>query len=106
MNDSKVVSLFDWLDELTSVIQQQKDAPYLESLTISMEALFYGDVHEEINEGVKEKVRESLERMDVTSYSSEQIRKAVQLAVLKGMKKTTQHHHMMTPEAISLFIGY
>ena len=35
MNDSKVVELFDWMDETTSVIQQQIDEPYLESLTVT-----------------------------------------------------------------------
>ena len=33
-------------------------------------------------------------------------RKAIQLTVLKGTKNVTQQHHLMTPEAISLFIGY
>src|SRR5690625_2966671 len=32
--------------------------------------------------------------------------KAIQLTVLKGMKGQTQHQHIMTPETISLFIGY
>lgn len=106
LEDSKVVQLFEWMDETTTFIQQELDNPYLESLAISMEALFYGDVHEEINENLKEKILLSLKKIDAQQYTPEHFRKATQLAILKGMKENTQHHHMMTPEAISLFIGY
>lgn len=106
MSESKVVKLYDWMDDLTSVIQQKQDEPYLDSLALCLEALFYGDVHEETNDIVKELIQESLRLIDVNAFTTEDVRKAIQLAVLKGMSKTTQHQHTMTPEAISLFIGY
>ena len=106
MNDSKVVELYEWLDETTLMIQSSANEPFLDSLAIALEALFYGDIHEENLEGLNEKIQEALLRINLTDYSTENIRKAIQLAVLKGMKKATQHHHTMTPEAIALFIGY
>lgn len=106
MNDSKVVELYNWIDEVTTVIEQQLHDTYLDSLAISLEALFYGDVHEEMNDVLKGNIRKSLKKVNVDTFKTTTIRKAIQLAVLKGMKKTTQHQHMMTPEAISLFIGY
>ena len=106
MNDSKVVELFNWIDETTMMVQEIQNEPFLESLTITLEALFYGDVHEDNHEHLRDNIRESLRHMNMDQYSTETIRKAIQLAILKGMKKATQHHHMMTPEAISLFIGY
>src|SRR5690625_1654589 len=106
MKGTEVVDLYEWIDGLTTVIQQRVDEPYLDSLSISLEALFYGDVHEDTDDFIKEKIRESLQNVEIEAYSTETIRKAIQLAVLKGMKKTTQHQHVMTPEAISLFIGY
>ncbi len=106
MNDSKVVELFDWIDETTELIQQQVNEPFLDSLAITLEALFYGDIHEDNYEGLNEKVNESLNEIKIAAFSTENIRKAIQLAVLKGMKKATQVNHTMTPEAIALFIGY
>ena len=38
--------------------------------------------------------------------SKEDIRKALQLAVLKGMKEHIQPHHQMTPDALGLLAGY
>lgn len=106
MNDSNVVKLYEWIDNATTVIEQEMDAPYLDRLSISLEALFYGDIHEEATETAKGKMDELLQNIDVESYTPEEFRKAVQLAVLKGMKESTQHQHTMTPEAIALFIGY
>ncbi|MFD2133946.1 class I SAM-dependent methyltransferase [Pseudogracilibacillus auburnensis] len=106
MNDSKVIELYNWIDEVTTVIEQKLHDTYLDSLAISLEALFYGDVHEEMNDVLKGNIRKSLKKVNVDTFKTATIRKAIQLAVLKGMKKTTQHQHMMTPEAISLFIGY
>lgn len=106
MNDSKVVELFDWMDETTSVIQQQIDETYLESLTVTMEALFYGGIHREDHLKLENIVSNALKEVNLEDYSTEQIRKAIQLAVLKGTKDAIQQKHLMTPEAISLFIGY
>lgn len=106
MSESKVVELFDWIDETTMIIQQHADETFLESLAVTLEALFYGDIYDENHIGLNDKIREELTKVELSDYSRENIRKAVQLAVLKGMKKATQHHHTMTPEAIALFIGY
>lgn len=40
------------------------------------------------------------------TLTKEQIRKGIQLAILKGMRKNAQPHHQMTPDSIGLFIGY
>src|SRR5690625_4857381 len=104
--DSKVVELFEWLDETTLMIQETVNEPYLNSLAITLEAMFYGDIHEENRAILKEPVHNSLEKINSTNYTTEHIRKAIQFSVLKGMKEGTQHHHAMTAEAISLFIGY
>jgi len=40
---------------------------------------------------------------DVTK---EEIRRGLQLAILKGMKENSQPHHQMTPDAIGILVGY
>ena len=46
------------------------------------------------------------QNINVNHFTKDEIRRAVQLAIIKGMQKTTQHQHAITPEAIALFIGY
>jgi site-specific DNA-methyltransferase (adenine-specific) len=40
------------------------------------------------------------------SVSKEDMRKGIQLAVLKGMKKNAQPHHQMTPDSMGILIGH
>lgn len=107
MHKTNVEILFDWLDETTLIFSQVHDKTYLESLTYAMELLFY----QEIDEGYSETTQKKLEKMlakDVATSSHDplNIRKAVQLAILKGMKGQTQHQHLMTPETVSLLVSY
>lgn len=41
-----------------------------------------------------------------TTVSKEEIRRGIQLAILKGMKQQVQSHHQMTPDAIGMLIGH
>lgn len=40
------------------------------------------------------------------TVSKEDIRRGIQLAVLKGMKQNAQPHHQMTPDSIGMLIGH
>ncbi|WP_172371145.1 class I SAM-dependent methyltransferase [Sporosarcina jiandibaonis] len=40
------------------------------------------------------------------NVSKEEIRRGIQLAVLKGMKENAQPHHQMTPDSIGILIGH
>jgi len=40
------------------------------------------------------------------SVSKEDIRRGIQLAILKGMKQNAQPHHQMTPDSIGMLIGH
>ncbi|QTD41422.1 class I SAM-dependent methyltransferase [Sporosarcina sp. Te-1] len=40
------------------------------------------------------------------NVTKEEIRKGLQLAILKGMKQSAQPHHQMTPDAIGILVGY
>lgn len=40
------------------------------------------------------------------SVSKEDIRRGIQLAILKGMKQNAQAHHQMTPDSIGMLIGH
>ncbi|HLS66250.1 MAG TPA: class I SAM-dependent methyltransferase [Pseudogracilibacillus sp.] len=106
MEDSTVVELYEWLDEMTELVEKETDEPYLDSLAIVLEAIFHGEVRDEAYESIRQTVTDTLQRVNVDDYDAITIRKAIQLAVLKGMKDGTQPHHEMTPEAIALFVGY
>lgn len=106
MEITNVEKLFKWLDETAETVRQHEHETYLESLTIVMETLFYQRVSEEADELLTHKLQTALKTMDLQAYSNTDIRKAIQLAILKGMKDSTQQQHLMTPETVALFVGY
>src|SRR5690625_2057305 len=105
-SETKTIELFEWIDETTIHIQKVIDETYLDSLNITLDTLFYGGLDERFNIKIQETVLKALQTINVEQMNVTEIRKAIQFAVLKGMKKSTQPQHSMTPEAISLFVGY
>ncbi|MFD1362263.1 class I SAM-dependent methyltransferase [Lentibacillus salinarum] len=102
MEQSNVESLFEHIDNLTETVQQYMNETYLDSLTIALETVFYGNPPEEMGD-----FEQNLPSIpDLSAYDIVDIRKAVQLAILKGMKGATQQQHLMTPETVALFVGY
>ncbi len=106
MEKSTVEILFEWLDKTTAQIQQHMNEPYLNSLVETMETIFYDDLAEDLDDILKKKLKSALEELHKVNYTNEDMRKAIQLAILKGMKDATQEQHLMTPESIGLIVGY
>jgi len=94
------------LDEGTEFIKNQLDLPYLDALGEMGENLFQKKILQELPGDKEEKMSRLLMEISSLNIESEEYRRAIQLAVLKGMREATQPHHAMTPDAVSLFIGY
>lgn len=103
MEKSNVEQLFEAIDHLTNTVQDSMNETYLDSLTITLDSLFYQEPPENMDHSLTEKLQPI---PDITGYDVVEIRKAVQLAILKGMKGATQQQHLMTPETVAMFAGY
>lgn len=106
MGDSKVVELYEYIDEMTVEIEKQTDEPYLESLIVVLESMFNDEINPLSNELLEAKLNKILQNINLSTYSIIERRRAIQMALLKGMKSNVQHQHILTPEVIALFIGY
>lgn len=76
------------------------------SLAESGKNLFEQKVLQDLPTEQKEKLQNTYESVADDAFRAEEVRKAFQLAVLKGMKEATQPHHEMTPDAVALFMSY
>lgn len=86
--NSEMEKVFNFIDGHASKLQKEQDLPYLESLLETTETWLDGHIEPDGQAG------------------KEDVRKAIQLAVLKGMKEHVQPHHQMTPDALGLLVGY
>ncbi|NWO13052.1 MULTISPECIES: class I SAM-dependent methyltransferase [Virgibacillus] len=103
---SNVETLYSWIDEITTTIQEYVNETYLDSLIYAQECIFHCTPTINHDEQLTHKLETLLQTTSIADYTVEEIRKANQLAILKGMKGSIQAQHMMTPETIALIIAY
>ena len=58
------------------------------------------------SELAEKRLKKIYEELNLDKFSKENIRKAFQLAILKGMKESVQPNHQMTPDSIGMLFGY
>jgi site-specific DNA-methyltransferase (adenine-specific) len=104
---SPVETLFSVFDTTASILQEELSCTYLEALAETGENLFHGDVlQEELSELTMKRLKKAYKNIHIDQYQNEEIRKAYQLAILKGMKQEAQPNHQMTPDAVGLFVSF
>ena len=69
--------------------EKEQDVPFLDGVLDALEAWLDGEVD-----------------FTVEGATKEDIRKAIQIAILKGMRKGSQPNHQMTPDTLGLLVGY
>ena len=84
----KIEQLFTFIDSTAGSVQEAKNVSYLEGVLAALNGWLDG---ENVPEG-------EWERND--------IRKGIQLALLKGMRESAQVNHQMTPDSLGLLVGY
>ncbi len=104
---SAVEKLFTVIDNTAMILVEELSCTYLEAVAETGENLFQNTIlQEEVSEISKKRIEKEYSQVNLKQYSVEEIRKAYQLAALKGMKEATQPNHEMTPDAVSIFVGY
>ena len=103
--------LFEQLDQSVQLLQEDAGFSYLEALIESGENLLAnGDVL--VKDGIPsptvvKQLETIYKQIDLNAYTSEDVRKALQLLFIKGMRADyIQPNHQMTPDSIASFIAY
>lgn len=105
MEKPHVEEVYNWIDKVTDKITQSKNEPYIESLILTLKMLFEDEVPHELPPELYKELKDDLSKEEAGQFDEVTMRKAIQLAVLKGMK-VAQEKHLMTPETVALLIGY
>ncbi|MDX5868828.1 class I SAM-dependent methyltransferase [Bacillus cereus group sp. BfR-BA-01119] len=102
-----VETLFSIFDSSAVVLRKELDVTYLEALVETGDNLFEGAILQEgLSESAIERLNREYSTFNEETYKGEEIRKAFQLAILKGMKEGVQANHEMTPDAVGMFMSY
>ncbi|MEI5905465.1 class I SAM-dependent methyltransferase [Bacillus spongiae] len=107
MTSSSVESLFNVLDETALILQEELSITYLEAIAETAENLFQdGILQDELSDISKKRITKKYQEVNLEKFHTEEIRKAYQLSILKGMKENVQQNHQMTPDSIGLMMSY
>ena len=107
MTLTNIEKIFTTFDTTANILQEELSCTYLEALSETSENIFHGSVlQDELSELTKKRLEKEYGQLSIKSFGKEEIRKGLQLTILKGMKEASQVNHQMTPDAISLFVGY
>jgi site-specific DNA-methyltransferase (adenine-specific) len=107
MKISPVEQLFTLFNETALILQEELGCTYLEALAETGENLFHGSIlQDELSELTEKRLKKQYEDIHINRYSKEEIRKAFQLVILKGMKENVQPNHQMTPDTVGMLVGY
>ena len=107
MQISQVEQLFALFNETAIILQEELSCTYLEALVETGENLFQQMVlQDELSELTSKRLKNRYQQIDLNQFSKEDIRKAYQLVILKGMKEAVQPNHQMTPDTVGMLISY
>ncbi|WP_312470001.1 class I SAM-dependent methyltransferase [Neobacillus sp.] len=107
MKISPVEQLFTLFNETALILQEEISCSYLEALAETGENLFQGSILQaELSELTVKRLKKQYQEIQLEKYSNEEIRKALQLVILKGMKENVQPNHQMTPDSVGMLVGY
>lgn len=107
MEQKNVEKVYQALDQMAEALEARENIPYLDALGAAMEYILDRDI-DVITEQplLKQQLEKHAAVFDKQTYKKEEIRKGIQLAILKGMKGATQQQHMLTPDTVAMLIGY
>ena len=104
MTDPKrVEAFFDAIDESCLALYEELGTPYLDGIAETINNLMAGTVGQRgLKPVTRTRLSESLKTLRETEFQKEEIRKAMQLAILRGFKHVRRPNGDITPDTIGL----
>lgn len=111
MSQKEIEQLFNQLDASVQLLQKELDVSYLEALSETGENILVNKIPHQIDgfpsDEIVGKLTQLYKEVSIDNMESEDIRKAIQLALLKASKTDAlQPNHQMTPDAIGFILNY
>ena len=106
MNHDTIENLYDIVDSIAMLLVEHANLCYLDALCAASANIVTADVLQDVDTEVEIKLFSLGKQLNETEFEVEEVRKALQLALLKGMKADHVPLDNITPDSIALIIGY
>jgi len=101
-----IEQLFDIVDETSMMISAEVQVGYLHAMVESCQNIISQEIRQNVDAQAKEVLQKHYDALEELEFSQEEVRKALQLAILKGFKADRVTNAAMTPDSIALIVGY
>ena len=104
--ENTIEQFYDYFDRIAMHLYEVNKNPYLESMNLAFQYLLEDEMDFPLDEESMKIVQEEKQKVTDVEFQSEDIRKAVQLGLLKGYKHMNVSNAFLTPDTIGLFMSY
>ncbi len=101
-----IEQLFDIIDETSMIIAAELKLTYLHAMCQSCQNIMAQTVEQTLPQEVMDTLTQQYEQIENLEFSQEEVRKALQLAILKGLKSERLTNEVMTPDSIAMMVSY
>lgn len=106
MRHDVIENLYDIVDEMAMLLVEHGNLRYLDALCGASANVMAADVLQEVDTDIEIKLFQLCKQLTTMEFEVEEVRKALQLALLKGMKADHVPLDKITPDSIGLIIGH
>ncbi|MFW5794059.1 MAG: class I SAM-dependent methyltransferase [Bacillota bacterium] len=105
INQENIEKLYDVIDESAIILFDKYKIPYLKGIVKTCENI-YANSADFSDKEINEELETLLNSIKDITFQKEEIRKAIQYAILKGLKHEKISNQMITPESIGVLMSY
>ena len=106
MRHETIENLYDIVDAMAMLLVEHANLRYLDALCAASDNIMAADVGQDVDTEVEIKLFSLGKQLSEIEFEVEEVRKALQLALLKGMKADHVPLDQITPDSIALIIGH
>lgn len=105
VNQENIEKLYDVIDQSAVILYDKYKISYLKGIVKTCENI-HANSADFSDEEINEELEELLNSIKDIDFKKEEVRKAIQYAILKGLKHEKISNQMITPESIGVLMSY
>lgn len=106
VNKNHIETIFEYIDESAVIFFDELKIGYIEGITEAVNNLISDSIEQSISKDSFNKLTGLLQLIQSIDFQKEEVRKALQLCILKGFKHQKRSNADITPDTIGLFMAF
>lgn len=106
LNQKHIEIIFEYIDSSAVIFYDELNLGYLEGITLSVNNLISDAIEQNITHESVSKIKLLMDKLKDNDFKKEEVRKAMQLCILKGFKHQKRTNADITPDTIGLFMAF